>query len=83
MLSLTEDTETPAKRSKTNVVTYLMEKAKLDKELKEEELKVRKEEMELEKEKFELEKKERLQKLDTEKQNANLMLTILQKLVDK
>ena len=55
MFSLADDTEIQAKRSKTNV-TYLMEKAKLDKELKEE-LNVRKEEMQLEKAKFEWEKK--------------------------
>ena len=72
-----------AKKTKENLVSYLLEKVKIEKKLKEEELKMKRDEMELQKAKFALEKAERLQKLEEEKQNTQLMITILTKFVDR
>ena len=72
-----------AKKTKGNLVSYLLEKVKIEEKLKEEEFKMKRDQMELQKAKFALEKAERLQKLEEEKQNTQLMITILTKFVDR
>ena len=70
----------------TSVVSFLREKAEIEKQSRDEELKLRREQLSLERELFELEKKERIQKLEYEKQQSKMMLEIIQqvfKQVDK
>ena len=59
---------TPSKRSSNNILGYLREKNDHEVEFRKRELEMKKEELQLEKGKFELDKKERMQKLETEKQ---------------
>ena len=71
---------TPTKRSNNNqIVGYLREKTQQEMDKRKQDIEMRKEELKLQKEKFELERQERLQKLETEKQEKKLMFELLNK----
>jgi hypothetical protein len=55
----------------------------MEKQSREEELSLRREQLNFERERFELEKKERLQKLEIEKQQSKMMLELFAKCLNK
>ena len=57
-----------------SVMSYLKEKADVEKEVRMEEINIRKEELKLERERFEMEREERRQKLDSDRQQQLLLI---------
>nr|XP_034328745.1 uncharacterized protein LOC117690037 [Crassostrea gigas] len=70
-------------KKSASVMSFLKEKAELEKKSKEDELALRREQFNLEKERFEIEKQERLQKLEMEKQQSKLMFELFSKCLNK
>ena len=71
---------TPSKRNNSNnIVGYLRERNEAEIEYRKQELEMRKQQLKPDEEKFELEKKERMQKLENEKQEKKLMCDLLKK----
>ncbi|XP_062571682.1 trichohyalin-like [Saccostrea cucullata] len=60
-------------RKCSSVISFLKEKAETEKQSRDEEFSLRPEQLNLEKERFELEKQERLQRLETEKQQTKMI----------
>ncbi|XP_061169194.1 uncharacterized protein LOC133178519 [Saccostrea echinata] len=70
-------------RKSSSVISFLKEKTETEKQSRDEELSLRREQLNLEKERFELEKKERLQRLEAEKQQTKMMLELFSKCLNK
>lgn len=71
---------TPSKRNNSNnIVGYLRKWNEAEIEYRKQELEMRKQQLKPDEEKFELEKKERMQKLENEKQEKKLMFDLLKK----
>lgn len=70
-------------KKSASVMSFLKEKAELERQSKEDELALRREQFNLEKERFEIEKQERLQKLEMEKQQSKLMFELFSKCLNK
>ncbi|XP_061163417.1 uncharacterized protein LOC133172526 [Saccostrea echinata] len=70
-------------RKSSSLISFLKEKAETEKQSRDEELSLRREQLNLEKERFELEKKERLQRLEAEKQQTKMMLELFSKFLNK
>lgn len=70
-------------KKSASVMSFLKEKAELERQSKEDELALRREQFNLEKERFEIEKQERLQKLEMEKQQSKLMVELFSKCLNK
>ena len=83
MLLLLGKSDDPVPSKRVNVMSYLQQKSNKENELKLKELELKEKEFELQRERFELEKKERVPRIEQEKEERTTFMALIKNILNK